>query len=103
MSAVTAYSNDIAYHAVFVEQLENLLQPNDVVIGISGSGKSPNVLRAIEWANNTAVTVGLTGFTGGTLFDIAQIKIHVPCSVYEIVEDIHMMILHSIVRGFKDE
>ena len=74
-----------------------------MVIGVSGSGKSPNVLRAIEWANaSEATTVGLTGFTGGPLFDMAQIKLHVPCSTYEIIEDVHMMVLHSVVKEFKD-
>ena len=64
LATLTAYANDVSYVDVFVEQLKNFLRPGDLVIAISGSGNSPNVLKAIEYANQQgAITVGLTGFT----------------------------------------
>jgi len=92
---LTAYANDVAYEEVFVEQLRNFLQPGDLVIAISGSGNSRNILKAIEYANGEgAVTVGLTGYDGGALKRIAQHGVHVPIADMQVTEDLHMVLDH---------
>jgi D-sedoheptulose 7-phosphate isomerase len=92
---LTAYANDVGYEEVFVEPLRNLLDAGDLVIAISGSGNSPNVLKAIEFANGAgAVTVGLTGFDGGRLKRIARHSVHVPIDDMQVVEDLHMVVDH---------
>jgi D-sedoheptulose 7-phosphate isomerase len=91
----TAWANDTSYENVFAAQLENLLQPGDVVIAISGSGRSPNVLNAARLALEMgAIVVGLTGFDGGLLKDIADPCIIVPSHCMEQVEDTHLIIGH---------
>jgi len=92
---LTAYANDVAYEEVFVEQLRNFLQPGDLVIAISGSGNSRNILKAVEYANGRgAVTVGLTGYDGGELKRIAHCGVHVPITDMQITEDLHMVLDH---------
>lgn len=103
MAILSAYANDEGYENVFVQQLGNLLQPADVVIAISGSGNSQNVIKAVEYANSqNAVTIGFTGMTGGLLRTISQVSIHVPTSHIDQVEDIHLMLEHMICRVFKE-
>ena len=93
----SAYANDEGYENVFVKHLANFVEPNDVVIGISASGKSPNVLKAIEYSNKVnALTIGLTGFDGGQLKSLASMNIHVPSDCIERVEDIHLVIGHIL-------
>ncbi len=102
MAIFSAYANDEGYENVFAEQLGSLLEAQDVVIGISASGNSENVLRAIRLANKFgAYTVGLTGFTGGELARISRLNIHVPLNSYEQVEDIHLMLEHMVVSAIK--
>ena len=97
MASFSAYANDDGYENVFVEQLEGLIQPYDVVIGISASGNSKNVLKAIELASNVhATTIGFTGFDGGKLLLIADHNVHIPCFRYGQVEDVHLMLEHMI-------
>lgn len=97
VATMLAYANDVSYDNVFVEQLKNFLDEGDVVIGISGSGNSKNVLNAIEYANNNgAVTIGLTGFNGGALKQIAAYSVNADINDMQITEDIHMMICHLI-------
>jgi len=92
---ITAWANDASYDVVFKEQLENLLQPGDVVIAISASGNSPNVLRAVEYANqHGATTIGLIGFGGGKLKDLVQIDLTVSSRNYGQVEDFHLSLNH---------
>jgi D-sedoheptulose 7-phosphate isomerase len=99
MATVTAYANDVSYSEAFVEQLKNFLNRGDVVIGISGSGNSPSILKAIEYANQQgAITVGLTGFSGGKLAGLAQVPVHVPVNDMQKVEDIHMMLFHVAMQ-----
>ncbi|GAB1483018.1 SIS domain-containing protein [Treponema sp.] len=91
----TAYANDVSYEDIFVEPLKNFLRRGDLVIAISGSGNSPNVLKAIEYANeNGAITVGLTGYDGGKLKQLAQHGVHVPIDDMQVTEDIHMVLDH---------
>ena len=96
---VTAWANDNGYDLVFEQQLRNIGEPGDVVVGISASGNSPNVVRAIEYANTRSmVTVGMTGFSGGKLKDIARHSVHVPISDYGMAENMHMIVVHIIVN-----
>jgi len=97
-----AYGNDLGYENIFVEQLKNLLTKGDVVIGISGSGNSPNVLKAIEYAKKqNAVTIGFTGFDGGKLKKLVMYSVHVPCDCMEMVEDIHLALTHLVSSYLK--
>lgn len=92
-----AYANDAGYGSVFVGPLQNFFQPGDVVIGISGSGNSENVVRAIQWAKeHDAVTIAITGYDGGKLKSIADYGVHVPINDMQITEDIHMVLDHCM-------
>ncbi len=96
---MTAAANDLGYDSVFVEQLKTLLGTGDVVIAISASGDSPNVIRAVEYANEAgAVTIGLTGFDGGRLREIVNEHVHIatPKGDYGPVEDLHLILNHLI-------
>lgn len=104
VSLITALANDDGYESVFIAQLQNILNSGDVVVGISASGNSPNVVKAIEYANSKgATTVGLTGFSGGKLREISQVCIHVntPKGEYGPVEDVHMILDHLITTYLK--
>jgi len=94
-----AYANDVSYADIFVEQLKNFLKPNDLVIGISGSGNSENVLRAIRYANeNGAYTIGFTGFDGGKLVTLAHASLVVPANDMQKVEDVHLILTHMLMQ-----
>jgi len=98
----SALANDFGYDRVFVEQLASLVQPGDVVIGISGSGNSANVLNALALAARVeATTIGLTGFDGGQLKGMVDVCIHVPNHCMEQVEDIHLMLEHLICTDLR--
>lgn len=102
---ITALANDAGYENIFVEQLRGPFRPGDVVIGVSASGNSENVLRAVRFANdNGGVSVGLMGFDGGGLQKLAQIAIHVPTpkGAYELVEDVHHAICHMMAAYVKN-
>ena len=95
---ILAWANDAGFERIFVEQLKNLASPGDLLIAISGSGNSPNILRAVEWANkNGLTTFGCTGFSGGKLRTQAQHNFHVPIDDMGIVESIHLAAFHWIV------
>ena len=101
---MTAYANDVGYEYVFVEQLRNFAEPGDVVMAISGSGNSPNVVRAIDYGNELGCkTIGLTGFAGGKLAEAAQLNIHVADDHMGRCEDGHMIVLHMICYCFMDQ
>lgn len=103
MAIFSAYANDEGYENVFSQQLNSLMQPGDVVIAISGSGNSPNVIQAVELANTRGgVTVGFTGLTGGKLSKLAQHVVHIPCNRIDQVEDIHLILEHIITRTFME-
>lgn len=104
MEIFSAYANDEGYENVFSQQLINLIKPDDVVIAISASGNSKNVVNAVEEAQKyDAMTIGFTGFDGGRLAQVVNINIHVKSDVIEHVEDIHLMLEHMIVRTIKDQ
>lgn len=93
-----AWANDEGYETVFEQQLRNLAKEGDVVIGISGSGKSKNVLRAIEYAKSHGmITVGMTGFDGGELAREVSYSIHIPCQDMGMVENFHLIVVHLVV------
>ena len=95
-----AYANDLDYASVFVEQLKNFFHSGDVVIGISGSGNSENVLRAIRYANeNGGKTVGLTGYSGGKLGQLVDIAYVAASDDMQKIEDVHMIIVHMIMQA----
>jgi len=99
ISTLLAYANDLSYEDVFVEQLKNFLVSGDVVIGISGSGNSENVLRAIDYANNNGgTTVGLCGYSGGKLFQRVDIPVLAKVDDMQKVEDIHMIVVHMSMQ-----
>jgi D-sedoheptulose 7-phosphate isomerase len=103
LPTLTAYANDVGYEWAFAEQLKNFAQPGDVVIAISGSGNSPNVLRAIEYANEAGCrTIGLTGRDGGRLGPLSELNIHVAHPHMGRIEDAHMIVLHMIGYYFME-
>ena len=103
LPTLTAYSNDVSYECVFVEQLKNFAESGDVVIAISGSGNSTNVIRAIEYGNSIGCrTVALTGKDGGKLGPLAEVNIQVPVPHMGRIEDVHMMVLHMIGYYFME-
>lgn len=99
MPVFSALANDEGYEHVFSQQLASFVQPSDVVIAISASGNSPNVLHAVELANRVgARTIGMTGFDGGKLGRMVDVQLHVPSAVIEHVEDLHLMLEHLITK-----
>ncbi len=104
LATLTAYSNDVGYECVFAEQLKNFARPEDVVLAISGSGGSPNVLRAVEYGNSIGCrTIALTGRNGGELGRIAQLNLQVSHPHMGRIEDAHMIALHMICSFFMEE
>ncbi len=103
LPTLTAYSNDVSYDAVFVEPLRNFAHAGDLVMAISGSGNSPNVVRAVEYANSAGCrTIALTGRDGGKLGQLAQLNIQVPVPHMGRIEDAHMIVCHMIGYYFME-
>lgn len=95
-----AYANDLSYDDIFVEPLKNFFQSGDLVIGISGSGNSTNVLKAIDYANqNNGKTAGLCGFNGGKLHGLVDIPLLAKIDDMQKVEDVHMIIVHMSMQA----
>jgi D-sedoheptulose 7-phosphate isomerase len=95
---ILAWANDEGFERIFVEQLKNIASPGDLLIAISGSGNSPNVLQAVEWAKGHGLrTFGCTGFSGGKLRTLAHESLHVPLEDMGIVESIHLAAFHWVV------
>jgi D-sedoheptulose 7-phosphate isomerase len=96
---ILAWGNDEGFDRVFVEQLKNFASPKDVLVAISGSGNSPNILNAVDWANRKGlVTWGITGYSGGKLQKLAQKNLHVPLDDMGIVECVHLTVFHWILN-----
>lgn len=103
LPTLTAYSNDVGYDCIFAEQLKNFAQADDIVMCISGSGNSPNVVCAMEYANSVGCkTIALTGRDGGKLGPLAQLNIQVPVPHMGRIEDAHMIICHMIAYKFME-
>lgn len=95
---ILAWANDTSYDRVFVEQLKNFAGEGDLLIAISGSGNSPNILRAVEWSNaHGLTTLGVTGFSGGKLKQIAHHGLHCPVDDMGMVESLHLVAFHYIL------
>jgi D-sedoheptulose 7-phosphate isomerase len=96
--SMMAYANDFDYSEIFVGPLRNLFSPGDYVIGISGSGNSSNVVKAIEYANeHGGVTIGITGYDGGKVKKLCQHNVHIPVMDMQVSEDLHLMIDHCMM------
>lgn len=101
MATVMAIANDIGFEEVFRFQLRNRLEPGDIVIAISGSGNSKNVLNAVEYARECGnKVIGMTGFSGGRLRELSDVSLHVPVMSMQTTEDIHMVFDHLIMSIF---
>ena len=98
-AGVLAYANDVGYDEVFIEQLKNFLNPGDVVVGISGSGNSVNILKAIDYANDKgAETVGFCGYPGGQLESRAKHVVHANIHDMQFAEDVHLIVGHIAMK-----
>lgn len=98
IATMMAIANDNGYENIFVQQLENKLRPGDVVMAISGSGNSENVIRAVEYAKKQGnKIIGLTGYQGGKLMKLSDISLHAPIQSMQITEDIHMILDHLMM------
>ena len=96
---IMAVGNDIGYDQIFVQQLMNFGREGDLVIAISGSGNSPNVLTAVDWANRHGlITFGLTGYDGGKLREMQQHGLHVPLNDMGMVESLHLVVSHWVLN-----
>lgn len=101
---ILAWANDHGYESIFEQQLRNFANPGDIAIGISGSGNSENVVRAIQYANDIGMTsVGFTGYDGGRLGKLVHCNIHVPSFDMGVVESIHVSMMHYIVMAMKEK
>ena len=101
---LTAWGNDLSYDDIFVEQLKNLYGENSVVIGISGSGNSENVLRALRFAKSRGgTTIGFTGYQGGEMKHIASVCIIVPSDCMQQIEDAHLVLEHLVCTVLRQE
>jgi D-sedoheptulose 7-phosphate isomerase len=104
LPTIMAYANDVSYEDIFVEPLKNFLQPGDVVIGLSGSGNSANVLKAIDYANQQgAFTVGLSGFDGGKLACLVRLPLVVPVHDMQKAEEAHLAIFHVAMQTLRTQ
>jgi D-sedoheptulose 7-phosphate isomerase len=103
LSTLTAYSNDFSYECVFVEQLKNFAKAGDLVMVISGSGNSPNVVKAVEYGNEAGCrTIALSGRDGGKIGKLAQLNLQVSEPHMGRIEDAHMVMCHMIAYAFMD-
>lgn len=100
-SAITAYGNDTGFDNVFAGPLGNLMQDGDVVLAVSASGNSPDIVKAAQYAREKGTLIGLTGFSGGKLRELAHAGVHIASDSYELVEDLHSIISHMMVCALK--
>jgi phosphoheptose isomerase len=104
VETLTAWANDTEYSRVFSEQLATLAHPGDVAFGISGSGNSPNVVKAMEVAGPIGLrTIGLTGMGGGKLRAVCEIPVVVPSNNMQHIEDVHLLVCHLLTSYLRDE
>jgi D-sedoheptulose 7-phosphate isomerase len=104
IASITAFGNDEGFDQVFAQQLYCLVQPGDIVIAISTSGNSPNILRAVEVAKHACATsIGFTGFDGGALGLLVDLHICVPNDCVPQIEDIHLMLEHMICKIIRED
>jgi phosphoheptose isomerase len=96
---LTAIANDMGYESVFVYQLQSQSCLGDVLLAVSSSGRSPNIVRALTWARDHGLrTIAITGFDGGDARAVAEVSVHVECTNYGIIEDLHQGIMHALAQ-----
>jgi phosphoheptose isomerase len=99
---LTAIANDTSYENIFVYQLQSQSEPGDVLLAVSSSGRSPNIVRALTWARDQGLrTIALTGFDGGAARAVAEVSVHVDSTNYGIVEDLHQAIMHALAQHIR--
>jgi D-sedoheptulose 7-phosphate isomerase len=102
LAAITAWGNDNGYDQIFLEQARNLMRPGDVLVAVSGSGNSPNVLHAVDYAREIGCAViGVIGFAGGKLKDKSDVALIVPAKSIEQAEDGHLILNHAICTAVR--
>lgn len=100
LATITAYGNDLSYADIFAEQLQNQFEPGDVVLGISGSGNSENVVRALRWARERGgLTCGLIGFGGGRMKDLCDVHVIADSHDMQHCEDAHVVVMHLMMQA----
>jgi phosphoheptose isomerase len=96
---LSAIANDLGYEHVFTYQLQSQSEPGDVLIAVSSSGRSPNIVQALTWAREHGLrTIAVTGFTGGAARELAEVSIHVECTNYGVIEDLHQATMHALAQ-----
>ena len=96
---LTAIANDTGYENIFVYQLQSQSEPGDVLLAVSSSGRSPNIVRALTWARDQGLrTIAVTGFDGGAARAAAEVSVHVDCTNYGVVEDLHQAVMHALAQ-----
>lgn len=96
---VTAIANDLGYENIFVYQLQSQAEPGDVLVAVSSSGRSPNIIQALTWARDHGLrTIAVTGFDGGVSRKVAEVSIHVECTNYGVIEDLHQAVMHALAQ-----
>jgi len=99
-----AYANDCGYETIFAEQLDALAEPGDLLVAFSGSGRSPNIIRALDLARQRGLTViGFTGRDGGDMRERCDICLITPCQPMEQIEDVHVFLCHLIYSAIRDQ
>jgi len=99
---MTAWANDARYEDIFAEQLSNFVSPRDVALAISGSGNSPNVLKALKVARECgAFTIGLTGFEGGHMKHLCDLCLIIPSDNMQVIEDLHLSVTHAVFTALR--
>lgn len=102
LSRITALGNDISFDSTFSEQLKNLMEPNDMLLVITASGTSPNIVNAVKFAKAMGnQVISMTGFTGGPSRESADFSLHTSLKTYEQIEDYHLMLCHLLVYWYK--
>ncbi len=103
-TTIMAYANDMTYEDAFIEQLKNFLKKDDIVIALSGSGNSKNILKAVEYANEVgAITIGLTGYKNGKLKNITKYSVNANIDDIQVSEDMHLILTHLIYQTLLNE
>jgi len=103
LPVITALANDLGYESIFVEQMRNLLRPGDVVVVVTGSGNSPNIIEALKYARTcSATTIAFLGFDGGKAKSLVDAYIHLECADYGLVEDFHYALGHFFREYFQN-
>lgn len=96
---LTAIANDLSYDEIFTYQLQSQARAGDVLIAVSSSGRSANIVRALRWARaHNVKTIALTGFDGGDAREMADVNIHVDAANYGVIEDIHQAVMHALAQ-----